>query len=69
MCMEEMNQPEKSCRCTHHKVVPISIILIGIVFLLGTLQILTPMAVAIIWPILLIIIGVVKLGGKKCKCC
>jgi len=58
------------CKCPHHNVVPIMIILIGLTFLLGALNIvLTPWAVSVIWPILLIIIGGIKLGSKKCKCC
>jgi hypothetical protein len=67
--MEEMNQGAKVCNCAHHKVVPFSIILIGLVFLLGAFQVLSAMAVSVIWPILVIVIGVVKLKGRKCACC
>ena len=55
------------CSCPHHKVVPLMIILIGVAFLLGALNVLTMSAVGIIWPILLIVAGGTKLGG--CKCC
>ena len=55
------------CKCNHHKLVPACIALIGLVFLLGQWDILTASAVALIWPILLIVIGVTKL--MKCKCC
>ena len=57
----------KNCACGHHKIVPVCLILIGLAFLLLQLNILTASAVAIIWPILLIVIGVKKL--MKCKCC
>jgi hypothetical protein len=67
--MNDMNQPGGSmgCKCPHHKVMPVAIILIGLAFLLETFNILSASSVAIIWPVLLIIIGAVKLGG--CKCC
>ena len=58
---------EKTCKCVHHKVMPWCIILIGLSFLLLQLNVLTAYAVGIIWPILLIIIGVKKL--MKCGCC
>lgn len=43
------------------------IILIGLTFLLGAFGVISPMMVAVVWPVLLIIAGVTKLGG--CKCC
>ena len=58
---------EKDCKCTHHKIMPWCIILIGLAFLLLQLNILTAYAVGIIWPILLMVIGAKKL--MKCKCC
>lgn len=57
----------KSCKCTHHKIIPACIALIGLVFLLGQMNILTAGAVNIIWPLLLIVIGVKKMF--KCQCC
>ncbi|MEJ0053967.1 MAG: DUF5668 domain-containing protein [bacterium] len=65
--MENNHMEMKVCKCPHHKVVPVAIILIGLAFLLQTWDILTMGAVAVIWPVLLIVIGAVKLGG--CKCC
>ena len=58
---------EKVCKCTHHKVVPACITLIGLVILLGAMNVLTVGAVSIMWPLLLIIIGLTKMMG--CKCC
>ena len=74
--MDNMQQPmgggsKMVCKCVHHKVTPILIILIGLTFLLGALNILSMWAVSIIWPVLLIIAGVKKLAMKSgmCKCC
>lgn len=55
------------CKCPHHKVLGIALILIGLAFLLQDFGVLAASVVAIIWPILVIIVGAVKLGG--CKCC
>ena len=67
--MENMKKQGGTCNCPHHKVVPISIMLIGLTFLLGAFGMLGAMAVNIIWPLLLIIIGGTKLGGASCACC
>lgn len=58
---------EGNCKCSHHKIVPACIALIGLTFLLGQFGIFTANAVAMIWPILLLIIGGSKM--KKCNCC
>jgi len=57
------------CKCGHHKIVPICIILIGLAFLAGELGVLAPDVVAASWPILLVVIGGIKLFGPGCKCC
>jgi hypothetical protein len=59
----------KACNCTHHKVVPVCIALIGLVILLGGINVLTAGFVNIVWPVLLIVIGGAKLMGSGCKCC
>jgi energy-converting hydrogenase Eha subunit C len=64
----DMPMHEKHCKCPHHKVVPLAIILIGLAFLLQALNYLSVGAVAIIWPILIIIIGLMKLTRGMCKC-
>jgi hypothetical protein len=43
--------------------------LIGLTFLLGAFNVFSPRAVAITWPILLILIGAQKVCAGKCKCC
>lgn len=58
-----------SCPCMHHKMIPLFIILIGILFLLKTLGALDAMTVGILWPLLLILIGLQKMFGSACSCC
>jgi len=62
-----MEEKGKMCKCTHHKIIPLCIALIGLAFLLAQINVLTAGAVAVIWPLLLIVIGVTKM--VKCKCC
>lgn len=59
----------KTCNCTHHKVIPILVILFGLEFLLATVGVFTWNFVDVTWPILVIIAGCVKLFGRTCKCC
>ena len=63
----DQNNSQNVCKCPHHKVMPVAIILIAVTSLLGTFNVLSLMAVSVIWPILLIIAVAPKLGG--CKCC
>jgi len=56
-----------TCNCPHHKVLPVMLVLIGLDFLLGAIGVLTANFVAITWPILLIILGCVKM--VRCGCC
>lgn len=57
------------CGCPHHKLVPLIIVIIGGAFLLQTLGVLTAATVSMVWPVGLILIGLVKLGGGMCGCC
>jgi uncharacterized membrane protein len=57
------------CRCGHHKVIPILIILVGLEFLLAQVNVLTWGFVDVTWPILVIIVGCMKLFKGSCKCC
>lgn len=59
----------KVCRCPHHKMVPLFITLLGLVFLLGNVGVLSGGFVGIAWPILLLLIGLQKLSRGMCKCC
>jgi hypothetical protein len=53
----------------HHKMVPLFIVLIGLTFLLEALGIVGVAFTSIVWPVLLILIGVMKLLKGMCKCC
>ncbi len=59
----------KVCNCPHHKMVPIFIVLIGLTFLLGALNVLSAGAVSITWPIFVILAGLMKMMKGACKCC
>ena len=67
--MEEEKMAGKGmvCKCPHHKAVPVLIILIGLDFFLGAVSVLTWGFVNVSWPILLIVIGIIKL--VRCGCC
>ena len=57
------------CGCPHHKMGPTALVIFGLVFLLGNLNILTASAVSMIWPIILIVAGLMKMKSGSCKCC
>ncbi len=59
----------KSCGCIHHKMVPLMITLIGLVFLAKAMMWVSVATADWVWPILLIIAGLTKMYGSKCKCC
>jgi len=64
--MPELNNQQAKCPC--RKVIPILIILLGVFFLLQNLGILSIQIVSIIWPIIIILIGLKKLFKGMCKC-
>jgi hypothetical protein len=55
------------CKCPHHKTMSWFLILVGLDFLLGAVGILTAGFVSITWPILVIILGCMKM--VRCNCC
>ena len=59
----------KKCGCPHHKMVPLFIVLIGVTFLLQAGGYIGAEMVAVIWPVLLILIGLMKMMNGACKCC
>ncbi len=68
--MDQTSTQGGKCGCVHHKMTSILVTLIGVDFLLGSFNVLPPEAVHIIWPILVIIGGLIKLSEEKmCKCC
>ncbi|MGO9246177.1 MAG: LiaF transmembrane domain-containing protein [Verrucomicrobiia bacterium] len=67
--METPQASEKKCSCPCHKIIGLFIALIGLTFLLGALNILSPRIVGVTWPILLLLIGFKIVCGGSCKCC
>lgn len=57
------------CSCPHHKMLPLFVVVFGLVFLLGDLNVLTQAAVTWTWPVLVILAGLTKMMGGGCKCC
>ena len=66
--MDEVNN-KNTCDCSHHKIVPALVVVFGLVFLLGTLEVLAVRTVDIAWPIIVILVGLNMLFSGKCKCC
>ena len=62
-----MQMDGKTCECKHHGVFPVLVTIFGLAFLLRALGVLTEGFVNIVWPILVLVAGLMKMG--KCKCC
>jgi hypothetical protein len=58
-----------ACACPHHKMVPGLVVLFGLLFLLGSFGVVSAATVNMIWPILVILAGGMKMMEGKCKCC
>lgn len=58
-----------ACKCIHHKLPSILITLFGLLFLLKAFDSVSVATVDIVWPILVVVGGLTKLSGGKCKCC
>ena len=65
----EKHENDMVCKCTHHKFVPLVVILFALTFLLGALDVLGARTVSVIWPILVGVVGLMKLTESRCKCC
>lgn len=57
------------CSCPHHKIGPLAIFLIGLVFLLQALGVISMELTNLLWPILLMVMGLMKMSGGMCACC
>lgn len=62
---------KKVCRCPHHKVMPGLIILLGLIFLLQAINVVSAGFAMVAWPVVVILIGLQKFAEKShmCKCC
>ncbi|MGC9605257.1 MAG: hypothetical protein ABSF56_00655 [Minisyncoccia bacterium] len=61
------NEGPKVCKCPHHKVMPVAVVLIAVTVLLANFNVFSWYVADIIWPILLIVAVWPKLC--RCKCC
>ena len=62
-------QDMKSCRCPHHSMAAIFLVLIAITIFLGNFGVITEYTASLIWPVLVGLIGLQKAFGRRCKCC
>lgn len=59
----------QSCPCPHHKMVPVYVVLLGVLFLLNAFDVVTAGVTAMVWPIIIIAIGLQKIFQSRCSCC
>ena len=71
MKKEECGSCEKPamCGCMCHKACGALLVVGGLAFLAQAMTWLTPMTVSYIWPVLVILAGLMKMMDGKCKCC
>ena len=67
--MDEKMKGGMTCKCPHHKMIPLLVLLFGLDFLFGKLGWLPMSFVAITWPILVVATGIMMLMKGACKCC
>ncbi len=58
-----------NCNCSHHKFVPLLIVLFGLAFVAQNMGWMSMDAVSKTWPVLVVLAGLFKMFGNKCKCC
>ena len=59
----------QKCKCPHHKMLPIFVIVFGLTYLLRNLGILTVPVADVILPVIIILIGAQWMMKGACKCC
>ncbi len=64
-----MDKVDPQCSCSHHHIAPVAIVLIGLDFLGNAIGLIPDAFLAMTWPVLLIIAGLVKFTGRRCRCC
>ena len=62
------NPIERHCKCHHHKVAPLLLVVLGLVFLWGSLGGLTLQKISVSFSVIVILVGLVKFVGGTCKC-
>ncbi|OHA76571.1 MAG: hypothetical protein A3H01_02465 [Candidatus Wildermuthbacteria bacterium RIFCSPLOWO2_12_FULL_40_9] len=68
--MEDQSM-HRHCDCKHHRFAyfPVLMIIFGLLFLGGALGWWDSGTVDVLWPVLVIAVGLFKWTGHKCKCC
>ena len=66
---QNMNMSGMGCKCPHHKVVPLFIFVIGLIFFLHAFSLVSQRFTDIVWPLVLMLIGLQKMFSHKCNCC
>ena len=56
------------CSCIHHKIIPLLVLALGLLFFFHGIGAVALRTVAILWPLLIIVGAVVKLISGDCKC-
>lgn len=67
--MDNQGMQGMMCKCPHHNMKPLLVVLFGLDFLGGAMGWWGIDFVNVSWPILVIIAGVMKMTEGKCKCC
>ena len=57
------------CKCPHHNMIPILVFVFGLLFFLNAINVVTTGALGTLWPIVVMLAGLMKMMGGKCKCC
>lgn len=60
---------ENKCGCPHHKIIPALVVLFGLMFLLQAVNVVSSETTAIVWPIIVIAVGLMKMAKGMCTCC
>ena len=65
----EATETKSKCSCPCHKMIGVFVVLFGLTFLLKSLDVLSPKAAGIAWPIIVMLAGLKSIFGRNCKCC
>ncbi len=57
------------CKCPHHHMKAIWMILFGLLFLLGAFEVVSSRVVEVGWPLIVVLAGITRLTKGMCKCC
>jgi hypothetical protein len=64
-----MENSQSCCKCMCHSTIPVLIVLFGLTFLLKELGVVSASTANIVWPVIIILIGLKKIMKNVCKCC